>query len=88
VNVTPSNMAAGDLRPARNAFGPGSIVGDPARPNDLYVGGSKSGLWKSSDYGNSWSQINRQIPDVPRGTVIAVAGTTPATVWAAGYNSI
>jgi hypothetical protein len=81
-------MSAADLRDAKNAFGPGSIVGDPARPGDLYVGGSKSGLWKSSDHGNTWTQLNTQIPDVPRGMVIAVAGTTPATVWAAGYNTI
>jgi photosystem II stability/assembly factor-like uncharacterized protein len=69
-------------------FGPGSIVGDPARPNDLYVGGSSAGLWKSSDYGNTWTRINDTLPDVPRGVVIAVAGTTPATIWAAGYNTI
>lgn len=87
-NVTPAGMAAADLRPSKNAFGPGSIAGDPARPSDLYVGGSKSGLWKSVDYGNTWSQINTKIPDVPRGLVIAVAGTTPATVWAAGYNTL
>ena len=87
-NVTPAGMVAADLRPAKNAFGPGSIVGDPARPGDLYVGGSRSGLWKSTDYGNTWAQINTQIPDVPRGVVIAVAGTTPATLWAAGYNTI
>jgi photosystem II stability/assembly factor-like uncharacterized protein len=87
-NVTPAGMAPADLRPAQNAFGPGSIARDPARPSDLYVGGSKSGLWKSSDYGNTWTRINTQIPDVPRGMVIAVAGTAPATVWAAGYNTI
>ena len=69
-------------------FGPGSIVGDPARPSDLYVGGSSAGLWKSSDYGNSWTLINDTLPDVPRGIVIAVAGTTPATIWAASYNTI
>ncbi|HXU83849.1 MAG TPA: hypothetical protein VN914_20785 [Polyangia bacterium] len=88
INVTPSSMPAVDLRPSKDAFGPGSIVGDPARPSDMYVGGSKSGLWKSTDYGNRWTQINKTIPDVPRGVVIAVAGTTPATVWAAGYRSI
>jgi photosystem II stability/assembly factor-like uncharacterized protein len=87
-NVTPAGMAAADLRPSKNAFGPGSIAGDPARPSDLYVGGSKSGLWKSTDHGSTWTQINTQIPDVPRGMVIAVAGTSPATVWAAGYNTI
>src|SRR5262245_12702940 len=74
-NVTPAGMAAADLRPSQNAFGPGSLAGDPARPSDLYVGGSKSGLWKSTDYGNTWTKINTQIPDVARGMVIAVAGT-------------
>jgi len=88
VNVTPSDMPASVLRPTTNVFGPGSIVGDPARPNDLYVGGSSAGLWKSSDYGNTWTRINDTLPDVPRGVVIAVAGTTPATIWAAGYNTI
>jgi hypothetical protein len=88
VNVTPPDMPASVLRPTANVFGPGSIVGDPARPNDLYVGGSSAGLWKSSDYGNTWTRINDTLPDVPRGVVIAVAGTTPATIWAAGYNTI
>jgi hypothetical protein len=88
INVTPSDMPAAVLRPTANIFGPGSIVGDPARPSDLYVGGSSAGLWKSSDYGFTWTQINDTLPDVPRGTVIAVAGTTPATIWAAGYNTI
>jgi hypothetical protein len=88
INVTPPEMPAAVLRPTANVFGPGSIVGDPARPSDLYVGGSSAGLWKSSDYGNSWTRINDTLPDVPRGAVIAVAGTTPATIWAAGYNTI
>jgi len=81
-------MPAAVLRPTANVFGPGSIVGDPARPSDLYVGGSSAGLWKSTDYGFTWTLINDTLPDVPRGTVIAVAGTTPATIWAAGYNLI
>ena len=88
INVTPSDMPAAVLRPTANVFGPGTIVGDPARPSDLYVGGSSAGLWKSTDYGFTWTLINDTLPDVPRGTVIAVAGTTPATIWAAGYNTI
>ena len=88
INVTPSDMPPSVLRPTANVFGPGSIVGDPARPSDLYVGGSAAGLWKSSDYGFIWTRINDTLPDVPRGTVIAVAGTTPPTIWAAGYNVI
>jgi hypothetical protein len=88
INVTPSDMPASVLRPTANVFGPGSIVRNPARPSDLYVGGSSAGLWKSSDYGNSWTLINDTLPDVPRGVVIAVAATTPPTIWAAGYNTI
>ena len=88
VNVTPADMPASVLRPTANVFGPGSIAADPTRPSDLYVGGSSAGLWKSSDYGYTWTRINDTLPDVPRGAVIAVAGTTPATIWAAGYNTI
>ena len=88
INVTPAELSPAVLRPTANAFGPGTIVGDPARPGDLYVGGSSAGLWRSTDYGNSWRQINDTLPDVPRGAVIAVAGTAPATIWAAGYNVI
>lgn len=87
INVTPAELAP-VLRPTANVFGPGSATGDPARPSDLYVGGSSAGLWKSTDYGFTWARINDTLPDVPRGMVIAVAGTTPATVWAAGYNTI
>jgi photosystem II stability/assembly factor-like uncharacterized protein len=76
------------LKPTANAFGPGCIVGDPTRPSDLYVGGTAAGLWKSSDYGSTWSLINSSLPDVPRGVVIAVAGTTPPTIWSSGYNVI
>ena len=88
VNVTPAAMPASVLRPTANIFGPGSIVGDPARPSDMYVGGSSAGLWKSSDYGYTWTLLNSTLPDVPRGVTIAVAGTTPPTVWAAGYNTV
>ena len=44
INVTPAGMA-GVLRPNADEYGPGSIAGDPARPSDIYVGGSSAGLW-------------------------------------------
>jgi photosystem II stability/assembly factor-like uncharacterized protein len=53
----------------------------------MYVG-PNAGLWKSSDYGNTWTLINNSLQDVPRGVIIAVAGTTPATIWSVGYNLI
>jgi hypothetical protein len=85
IDVTPSTMPASVLSPTPNAFGPGSVVTDPARPSDLYVG-PNGGLWKSTDYGFTWQLINDKLQDAPRGVIIAVAGTTPATVWSAGYN--
>jgi len=71
VNVTPAawTQRSSGRRKTRR---PGSIVGDPARPTDLYVGGSSAGLWKSSDYGSTWSRINSTLPDVPRGVTIAL----------------
>jgi len=81
-------MDPSDLAPATNAFGPGAIVAVPGHPSDLYVGGSASGLWKSTDYGFTWKPLSKAVPNAPRGVTIAVAGTTPATVWGAGYNNI
>jgi hypothetical protein len=81
VNVTPSAMSPSVLAPTVNAFGPGAVVGDPARPSDLYVACGGDGVWKSSDYGTTWTQINKTIGYSPIGTPIAVAGTTPATLW-------
>jgi len=68
-------------------YGIGSIVSDPARASDLYVGGYGS-LWKSSDYGLNWHKIDSQPnpPYLPLGHVLAVAGTTPATLWVANAN--
>lgn len=85
VNVTPANFDRSD------PYGPGSVVLDPSRPTDLYVAGSNNnGLWKSTDYGNTWKSIasSVDVPGPPRGLVFAVAGTTPPTIWAAGYNDI
>jgi photosystem II stability/assembly factor-like uncharacterized protein len=82
-NVTPAEIANDG-----SGFGAGSIAGDPLRPGDMYVGGSKSGIWKTTDYGKTWTKINNLSPDITRGCIIAVAGTTPATVYVAGFGRI
>jgi hypothetical protein len=87
-NVTPVGMDPADLAPTANAFGPGAVVAVPGHASNIYVGGSKSGLWKSTDYGYTWKFLSKSIPDAPRGVTITAAGTTPETVWGAGYNDI
>jgi hypothetical protein len=79
-DVTPSGLVLGD-------YGAGNIVTDPARPADLYVGGYGS-IWVSHDYGLSWTVIasNPVPPSLALGHVLAVAGTTPATLWMANVN--
>lgn len=81
IDVTPPEMA-------QLEFGPGPVVVDPKHPSDLYVGGGGDGIWRSTDYGNTWAKINDTIGYVPMGLVIAVAGTEPATVWVAGFNVV
>src|SRR5258707_10877580 len=76
VNVAPAGLGSGFVLP----YGPGAIVRDPSRPMDLYIGAGPIGLWKSSDYGNTWVQINAMSWSSPIGVPIAIAGTSPATL--------
>jgi hypothetical protein len=67
-----------------DGFGIGNIVTDPARPTDLYAGGYGS-IWKSTDYGLTWKRLDSKPnpPSLALGHVLAVAGTTPPTLWMA-----
>ncbi len=85
------NVTSKDMDPALftgpGGFGVGNIVTDPARPTDMYVGGYGS-IWKSTDYGLTWSKLDSKPnpPYLALGHVLAVAGTTPATLWMANVN--
>jgi hypothetical protein len=82
------NVTSAEMDPALfdgpNAFGVGNIVSDPSRPSDLYAGGYGS-IWKSTDYGLTWQRLDSKPnpPYLALGHVLAVAGTTPATLWMA-----
>jgi len=82
-DVTSPDMPA-SLFTGASGFGVGNVVTDPARPSDLYVGGYGS-IWKSTDYGKTWAELPSapNPPYLPLGHVLAVAGTTPATLWMA-----
>jgi photosystem II stability/assembly factor-like uncharacterized protein len=75
------------------------LILDPSNPNIIYAGfwevyrkpwtlesgGPGSGLFKSTDGGDSWSELTRN-PGLPRGTVgkigITVSPVTPDRLWA------
>jgi len=86
-NVTPANMDPA-LFTGPSGFGAGNIVTDPRRPTDMYVGGYGS-LWKSVDYGFTWTKVpsNPVPPYEALGHVLAIGGNGPtATLWLANVN--
>jgi hypothetical protein len=57
-NVTPAGI---DLNPAsfnNDNFGVQDVLADPARPGDLYAFTCHQGVWKSIDFGVTWTKIN------------------------------
>jgi photosystem II stability/assembly factor-like uncharacterized protein len=55
------------------------------RPWELVSGGPGSGIWKSTDGGDTWRELTRN-PGLPRGTIgkvgLAVSAVRPQRVWA------
>lgn len=86
------NVTSPDMDPAlfmgASGFGVGNIVQDPQHPTDMYVGGYGS-LWKSVDYGFTWSEVlsNPTPAYEPLGHVLAVGGDARSTtLWLANGN--
>jgi photosystem II stability/assembly factor-like uncharacterized protein len=70
-----------------SASGPGrvdAIALDPARADVLYVGGWASGVVKSEDGGQTWSNLRLGTGDVG---VIQLVPTRPQTVYAGGVDA-
>ncbi len=55
-NVTPAFSPA--LNNGGDDFGVQDIVADPARPSDLYAFVCLRGVWKSADYGTTWTHVS------------------------------
>ncbi len=54
VNVTPANVDLKNNLDCGN-FGTITLVADPARPSNLYTQFHCQGIWKSTDFGQTWS---------------------------------
>src|SRR3989449_503298 len=57
-----------------------AAVGVSGRPDVLYIGVNNGGVWKSDDYGRTWTPI---FDDQPTGSIgaIAVAPSDPRTIY-------
>jgi hypothetical protein len=55
VNVTPANADVTNPTACGANFGVGTVALDPMRPSNLYAQVSCQGIWKSTDYGSTWS---------------------------------
>src|SRR2546430_3463906 len=57
-----------------------AAVGVPGRPAVLYIGVNNGGVWRSRDYGRTWTPL---FDDQPTGSIgaIAIAPSDPRTIY-------
>ncbi|MES2402965.1 MAG: glycoside hydrolase, partial [Pseudomonadota bacterium] len=74
-----SQMQWRPIGPLRGGRGR-AVAGVPSQPNVFYIGNDDGGVWKSTDYGNSWHPIFDKQPTSSIGA-IAVADSDPNVVY-------
>ena len=57
-----------------------AVVGVPGQPMTYYVGAAAGGVWKTTDYGNTWDAIFKDQPAASIGAV-ALAPSNPNLIW-------
>ena len=64
-----------------------AACGVPSQPNVFYIGGVNSGVWKSDDYGRTWTPIFDSQPTQSIGA-IAVAPSDPNIIYVASGEGL
>ena len=76
--------------------GPSELAMDPTNPRILYVamwdhqrspwfvrsGGPNSGIWKSTDGGDTWNRLTGGLPTLMGKIGVSVSATNPSRIWA------
>jgi hypothetical protein len=85
INVTPSNADLTTSFPCGN-FGAASVSSDPSHPSDIYTEFNCQGIWKSTDYGATWTgPINTgtngaAVGDCSGGVTVSPNNTAPTAI--------
>jgi hypothetical protein len=93
-NVTPAGVSLDQQNPGNgDNFGVQDVLADPARPNELYAFICYQGVWRSTDFGTTWKQVNPGGDwSKPWGTAIDPNPnrdpSTPPTIYAGVSNPI
>src|SRR5579863_7356268 len=64
-----------------------AVAGVPSQPNVFYIGAVNGGVWKSDDYGRTWTPIFDQEPTQSIGA-IAVAPSDPNIIYVASGEGL
>jgi photosystem II stability/assembly factor-like uncharacterized protein len=64
-----------------------AVAGVPSQPNVFYIGAVNGGVWKSDDYGRTWTPIFDQQPTQSVGA-IAVAASDPNILYVASGEGL
>jgi photosystem II stability/assembly factor-like uncharacterized protein len=64
-----------------------AVAGVPSQPNVFYIGAVNGGVWKSDDYGRTWTPIFDQEPTQSVGA-IAVAPSNPNVIYVASGEGL
>ncbi len=59
-DVTPAALNLSPTYDPSGNYGVNDVLADPARPGDFYAFVNYQGVWKSSDFGVTWTKIMRQ----------------------------